>query len=115
MITEPRPEVREAHGFGARHVGKNLLLTLPFVVLLVATFLRASEGRWDKWTWLGIGVFVIGAWVGRILERDRWAAFRCAECGERPGAPELAPGAALDFHCQRCGILWTTGLSVPED
>jgi hypothetical protein len=62
--------------------------------------------------WVAVGLLVTGLFVVHQVTLKR---FRCPECGERLRLKWPSPGEFVKFRCQRCNILWLTGIRTADN
>ena len=113
----PMPQKCRDRSYGRRKFGGSIGLLL--LLILIARLVELLAGEPRKLTagaivvgTIGFGVLVIGTtWLIRLRSR-----YRCPQCGAHlpPLEPEAVTGHEHCFLCERCDILWLTGVYEGE-
>src|SRR5688572_24456693 len=87
----------------ARHFVAATIVGIPFVACLAVSFWRPD------YFWPACVVGGTVCIVGLILQELRFRRYRCPDCHSLLPYPALPPGARLEYHCSKCGIIWDLG------
>lgn len=109
------PRIKQASRFRRRV----LLEMAPFVVVIFATFFWWSDYFPDtirkpaEFTIVFVSALAMAVVVLRRVRR-----FTCPDCGTAiPGYMPThgKPGVPVRYHCNRCDVIWETGLNTVDD
>jgi len=88
-----------------RHFGYFALLGVPFLICLVVAV------RYPGHFCMAWAIAVVIGITGLVTQEMRFRRFRCPDCGAMLRYERLPPGSPIEYHCERCDVIWETGFS----
>jgi hypothetical protein len=99
-------ERRKLPGFGRKH----LLTLVPIMPFSIWSFVMIITE--PSWFW--VGLFVLSCIIGLTPERLDSTRQRCPSCKAKLRRETAASGERIEFPCERCRVVWTTGFVEPS-
>ena len=104
------PEIRELQGYRQRRLRRTLILLIPGLLFFCLIWSGGSKEGSGVLLWTGIIGFVASALAAVIEFEWHKRHFRCPNCDRITQMDKS--GIPLRFFCQRCDVLWKTGMSA---